>query len=159
MPVTVSPQPNPVSERHGDATRADSAGAGPAATQSDQDSPGENGDRSASEVKRRRVEERREEDDHEAEGEEGQEAPQNGEGSAEEVRVPKTPPDPGKPTARERAEHMVLHYPYRSWCRHCARGRGCSRHHKRRSAEDREFSKGRVPTLSFDHCFLGAEGD
>ena len=110
-------------------------------------------------MKRRRVEERREEDVHEAEGEEGQEAPQNGEGSAEEVRVPKTPPDPGKPTARERAEHMVLHYPYRSWCRHCARGRGCSRHHKRRSAEDREFSKGRVPTLSFDHCFLGAEGD
>ena len=27
------------------------------------------------------------------------------------------------------------------------------------SAEDREFSKGRVPTTSIDHCFLGTEAE
>ena len=26
-----------------------------------------------------------------------------------------------------------------------------------RSEEDREFSKGRVPTIRLDHCFLGSE--
>ena len=31
------------------------------------------------------------------------------------------------------------------------------RPHRKRSEEDREFSKGRVPTISPDHCFLGSE--
>ena len=26
-----------------------------------------------------------------------------------------------------------------------------------RSEEDREFSRGRVPTISLDHCFLGSQ--
>ena len=47
--------------------------------------------------------------------------------------------------------------PYRSWCRHCRRVRGASRPHRGRSEADREFSKGRVPTISLDHCFLGSE--
>ena len=73
----------------------------------------------------------------------------------EEVRTPRLACDPGRPTAREIREHNVTHWPYRSWCRHCVRARGIARHHRRRSAEDREFSKGRVPTISIDHCFLG----
>ena len=85
------------------------------------------------------------------------EAREDPEEGREEVRVPRTPPSPGKPTERERRAHNVTHYPYRSWCRHCARGRGASRHHRGRSDEDRAFSKGRVPTISLDHCFLGAD--
>ena len=75
----------------------------------------------------------------------------------EEGRVPRVRPDPIKPTARERAEHNITHYPYRSWCRHCLRGRGASRPHGKRSEEDKEFSKGRVPTISLDHCYMGSE--
>ena len=52
---------------------------------------------------------------------------------------------------------LCMHYPYRSWCRHCTRGRGASRPHRKRSEEDREFSKGRLPTISLDHCLLGSE--
>ena len=40
---------------------------------------------------------------------------------------------------------------------HCNRGRRTSRPHRKRSEEDREFSKGRVPTISLDHFFLGSE--
>ena len=75
----------------------------------------------------------------------------------EEGRIPRVRPDPEKPTARERQEHNITHYPYRSWCRHCRRGRGASRPHRGRSEADKEFSKGRVPTISLDHCFLGSE--
>ena len=75
----------------------------------------------------------------------------------EEARAPRERPDPEKPTARERLEHNITHYPYRSRCRHCARGRVASRPHQRMSEEDPEFSKGRVPTISLDHCFLGSE--
>ena len=71
--------------------------------------------------------------------------------------TPRVRPDPEKPTARERQEHDITHYPYRSWCRHCQRGRGASRPHRARSDADRDFSKGRVPTISLDHCFLGSE--
>ena len=32
--------------------------------------------------------------------------------------------DPSKPTDEERREHELTHLPFRSWCRHCVRGRG-----------------------------------
>ena len=38
--------------------------------------------------------------------------------SPEEVCVPRLLCDPGRPTARERAEHNASHYQYRLWCRH-----------------------------------------
>ena len=171
MPVTVSPQANPTdSERNGSAGRAGRSGGAEAGVESrgagdqgnHQDQVPEGRDERA---KRRRVA-RDQEDDEEGQPADPAAQPPDADAQLpegtdpdEEVRVPRTPPDPGRPTARERAEHGVLHYPYRSWCRHCVRGRGCSRHHKKRSAEDREFSKDRVPTLSVDHCFLGAEGE
>ena len=71
--------------------------------------------------------------------------------------MPRMRPDPGRPTAKEQREHNVTHYPFRSWCRHCLRGRGVSRPHTKRSDEDKEFSKNRVPTISLDHCFPGTE--
>ena len=75
----------------------------------------------------------------------------------DEARVPRIIHSPTKPTRREVEEHLPLHYPFRSWCKHCLRGKGMAGPHRRRNAEDREFSKGRVPTISMDHCFLGAE--
>ena len=85
-------------------------------------------------------------------GEEGRD-----ESVVEEARVPRVRPDPEKPTARERLEHNISHDSYLSWCRHCTRDRGATRPLRKRSEEDREFSKGRVPTISLDHCFLGSE--
>ena len=37
--------------------------------------------------------------------------------------------DPVKPSPEEVEEHNKLHLPYRSWCRHCVRGRGRSMPH------------------------------
>ena len=74
----------------------------------------------------------------------------------DEARVPRVPHDPGKPTAKELAEHLLLHWPFRSWCRHCVRGRGVASPHKSRTDEDRDFGRGRIPTVSMDHCFLGS---
>ena len=40
------------------------------------------------------------------------------------MRRPDRKAPPEEPTAQERAEHMLTHVPFRSWCRHCVRGRG-----------------------------------
>ena len=56
-------------------------------------------------------------------------------------------------------EHLRSHWPYRSWCKHCVRGRAASSHHKARSDEDREFARSGTPTLRLDHRFLGSEED
>ena len=32
--------------------------------------------------------------------------------------------DPKEPTSEERKVHELTHLPFRSWCRHCIRGRG-----------------------------------
>ena len=32
--------------------------------------------------------------------------------------------DPREPSKEERLEHEMTHLPFRSWCRHCIRGRG-----------------------------------
>ena len=75
----------------------------------------------------------------------------------EQARLVKRPHDPGKPTRKELEEHLPLHWPFRSWCRHCVEGREDASPHKSRSEEDKELSQGRIPTISLDHCFLGSE--
>ena len=40
------------------------------------------------------------------------------------VRKPEKKQDPREPSAEERSEHEKTHLPFRSWCRHCVRGRG-----------------------------------
>ena len=70
-----------------------------------------------------------------------------------EVRVPRAP---YVPTAKERCEHDATHYPLRSWCPHCVRGRGIAGPHLRQE-DDRV---GDVGELHFDYCFLrGRAGD
>ena len=73
----------------------------------------------------------------------------------DKVRIPNIPYDPGRPTRKELFEHLPLHWPFRSWCRHCVCGRGVSSPHRSRTAEERDFGRGRIPTLSMDRCFLG----
>ena len=75
----------------------------------------------------------------------------------EEARPPRVPHDPGRPTRKELAEHLCIHWPFRSWCRHCVCGRAVASPHRSRTEEDREFGRGRIPTISLDHCFLGSK--
>ena len=60
--------------------------------------------------------------------------------------------DPKEPTPQERAEHDLTHLPFRSWCRHCIRGRGreedCRRSER---APD-------LPEIHIDFMFMGEEG-
>ena len=77
----------------------------------------------------------------------------------EEVRQPRAPLVPGRPTKREIEDHSVCHWPFRSWCRHCVRGRAQGSPHRSRSELDREHSRLGHPTISLDHCFLGSAGD
>ena len=55
------------------------------------------------------------------------------------------------PSQKEFEEHMALHLPYRSWCRHCVSGRGQSDHHRKQlGQEDQE-----IPVISIDYAYLG----
>ena len=61
--------------------------------------------------------------------------------------------DPKMPTRTEIEEHNLTHLPFRSWCRHCVRGRGKELPHKRVGEQ------GEMPELHVDMCFLGEEKD
>ena len=53
-----------------------------------------------------------------------------GEGAQEVDRVVgKVRKDPGQPTREEVARHCATHLPYRSWCKHCVKGRGTAHPH------------------------------
>ena len=78
---------------------------------------------------------------------------------ADEVRRPRLPHNPGRPTKQEVAEHCVTHWPFRPWGRHCVMGRASASPHRSRTEVDREFSCERIPTISVDHCFMGAAAD
>ena len=55
-----------------------------------------------------------------------------------------------KPSQAEVDDHYLTHLPYRSWCRHCVKGRGKEMAHTRGTME-----KGEVPEFHFDFCFPG----
>ncbi len=63
----------------------------------------------------------------------------------ERLRIPR---DPGLPTDYEIAEHNVSHVDYKSWCKHCVRGRGREILHRR--LKERERMR---PMVSWDYCF------
>ena len=61
--------------------------------------------------------------------------------------------DPKAPSPDEILEHNLSHLPYRSWCRHCVRGR--------RKEDPHQKSKDK-PTMNeahFDYAFLGKDGE
>ena len=51
---------------------------------------------------------------------------------------------PGTPSAKERQEHEVHHWPYRSWCDHCVKGRALGQPHRTVKGEYAESSVARV---------------
>eukprot|EP00972_Heterocapsa_arctica_P090949 13417606-Heterocapsa_arctica.AAC.1 len=66
------------------------------------------------------------------------------------------------PTKREREEHEALHLPYRSWCKHCVRGRGRNRPHGsaiNKDPEDEEAKENRVPRIGMDYFFVSQEDE
>jgi len=61
--------------------------------------------------------------------------------------------DPKKPSREEVEEHEKVHLPYRSWCRHCVRGRCKNTAHKKQ--ENTEIG----PELHMDFAFVGKENE
>ena len=59
--------------------------------------------------------------------------------------------DPGQPSKAERMNHELTHLPFRSWCKHCVRGRGKSKPHFKNADEEDEEDK--LPTIALDYCF------
>ena len=59
--------------------------------------------------------------------------------------------DPAMPSEEEKRDHEMTHLPYRSWCRHCIRGRGKEMGH-RKSKEEPEGVE-----IHMDLCFPGGE--
>ena len=58
---------------------------------------------------------------------------------------------PREPTKEEREDHEQLHIPFRSWCRHCVRGRG------KEEACRRSERVPEVPEVHMDFMCMGEE--
>lgn len=61
------------------------------------------------------------------------------------------------PTKKEREEHDALSMPFKSWCRHCVRGRGRNNPHNMATEEDEEEKGHRVSRISMDYHFMSQE--
>ena len=60
-----------------------------------------------------------------------EEEAEEGDEEQEEGRAAKAAKEPGCTVSdTEVAKHAVFHWPYRSWCSHCVRGRGRSWQHQ-----------------------------
>ena len=68
----------------------------------------------------------------------------DGETSGMKVR-----PQPRKPSAQEVENHMVDHYPWRSWCRYCVQSSSRGDHHQRQDEDQND-----IPVISFDYAFF-----
>ena len=62
--------------------------------------------------------------------------------------------DPGMPTAKERANHELTHWDFRSWCEACVRGRAVGQQHRSIIGEGAESEIARV---LMDYGFLHEE--
>ena len=68
-------------------------------------------------------------------------------GEAEDAAPKKIAADPGKPSQLEVEEHEVDHYPYRTWCEECVKGRGTGEPHRSVAGE-------RHAIFAFDYLYL-----
>ena len=62
--------------------------------------------------------------------------------------------DPKLPSRAEVDAHNLTHLPFRSWCRHCVRGRGQEESHRKCEAREGDG----VPEIHFDFAFPGSHG-
>ena len=67
------------------------------------------------------------------------------------VRKPMKKKGPSEPSREEREEHEKVHLPFRSWCRHCVRGRG------KEEACRRSERLPEIPEIHMDFMFMGEE--
>ena len=68
-------------------------------------------------------------------------------------RKTKRMPDPRLPSREEQEEHALTHVPFRSWCRHCVRGRAEECGHFKKDEEVRGVE------VHMDYCFPGDEDE
>ena len=69
---------------------------------------------------------------------------------ADEIRVK---PIIIQPNQEEVDKHMNTHIPYRSWCKHCVRGKGVNDQHKKSQSESR------IAIISIDYAFAGESSE
>ena len=65
------------------------------------------------------------------------------------MRRPQRKAGPREPTKEEKEEHEKTHLPFRSWCRHCVRGRG-----KEEACRKVERTP-EIPEVHIDFMFMG----
>ena len=73
----------------------------------------------------------------------------------EEVDVEKGAPaklmsSPSAPSRQEMLEHSLTHFPFRSWCFHCVRGKCKSSKHSSTGGTEESA----IPVVGFDYAFL-----
>ena len=59
---------------------------------------------------------------------------------------------PNEPTKEERREHEITHIPFRSWCRHCVRGKAKRQFH---SVSDQRGQEKAKNTIYIDYFYMG----
>lgn len=79
---------------------------------------------------------------------------EDGRYEGQEAVLPKVAMDPGSPSEREIVEHVVTHWPSRSRCLHCVRGRGRSSPHNAQGAGEKQ-----IPVAAAEYCFVGGAAD
>ena len=75
-----------------------------------------------------------------------------GEENSDEVKCPRVAPDPGQPTAKQVADHRLIHTPFRSLCQWCIMGRGRGPHHTSRHGASA------VAVVGLDYFFITRSG-
>ena len=74
-----------------------------------------------------------------------------------EVRDFKKVKAPTAPTMKEWEEHMILHFPFRSWCPHCVKGRAlCGPHHR---ADKDGIAAEEMTTVSIDYMWMKTQAE
>ena len=61
---------------------------------------------------------------------------------------------PVRPTRKELEEHVVSHFPFRSWCEACVRGKAKANPHRRVDHTDET-----TPVVTVDYCFMNSRTD
>ena len=83
----------------------------------------------------------------EVEGEQGEIIGLDDDELEAEAAPRRTAPDPGQPTREEVEEHRVDHFPFRSWCEFCVKGRGSGEQHRR-------GPDGAIPSISAEYFIV-----
>ena len=61
---------------------------------------------------------------------------------------------PIRPTRKEFEEHAVSHFPFRSWCEACVRGKAKANPHRKIDHTDET-----TPVVTVDYCFMNSRTD